>query len=240
MWFNMLPMAALVAVVSSGIPCEEARLKCAYREGCGKALQKYLIGCSTVLQGPRPSYCPEICQLSLIALVSTEEGKALMECDCSDEYCEDQKRRPEICRPEVSRLMEEPIVSCRVAQWICNADAQCSTAFDYYRRLCKAMFHGKKCTRKCLNSINILRRQDKAQKLKSCKCDGSEDYNCLDIQRNMNKLCFHSSHHHYNVTETHSENEVVKVMVTSNSSVNSVSVSVFFMVLVWFLLLWTR
>ena len=58
--------------------CDEARLKCAYRNGCGMALQNYMIGCSTVIQGPGVSVCPEHCQHSLIALTSTEEGQQLM------------------------------------------------------------------------------------------------------------------------------------------------------------------
>lgn len=83
MWSTMLPVAALAAVVS-GIPCEEARLKCAYREGCGAALQNYLVGCSSLLQGTnyleeQADFCPQICEYSLIALISTEEGKALMD-----------------------------------------------------------------------------------------------------------------------------------------------------------------
>lgn len=77
MWWIMVSVAVLVGAVA-GIPCEEARLKCAYRVGCGMALQKYVMGCSGVLQGPPTTQCPEICQHSLIALTSTEEGKDLM------------------------------------------------------------------------------------------------------------------------------------------------------------------
>lgn len=95
----------------------------------------------------------------------------------------------------------ETIVSCRVAQWICSADALCSTALDYYNRLCRSMFHGKKCTHRCLNSISILRRQEKAAKLKTCKCDGLEEYDCPQIQSNMARLCFHKKIHEY-TTET--------------------------------------
>ncbi|KAL1513655.1 hypothetical protein ABEB36_003040 [Hypothenemus hampei] len=217
MWFLMLPLAILTTVADA-IPCEEARLKCAYREGCGTALQHYLLDCSGVLQGPHKHYCPQICEYSLIALVSTEEGKALMECECSDPYCQDQKQRTEICKPNVMKIIHEPVVPCRIAQWICNADVQCLTAFDYYQRNCKAMFHGKKCTPKCHNSISILRRQEKAQKLKMCKCDGTEDYNCHGIQRNMDKLCFHN--HHYNVTRpkvhVHSDETPQVTLVTSS------------------------
>lgn len=176
------------------LSCEDARLKCAYRDGCGMALQNYIVGCSTVLQGAgRLDYCPEMCQYSLIALTSTEEGKDLMNCECNDDYCREAKQRVEICRPEVSRIVDGPdetVVSCRVAQWICAADTYCSAALSYYNRLCKSMFHGKKCTHRCLNSIDVLRRREKAAKLKTCVCDGHEDYDCLVIQRNMDTLCF--------------------------------------------------
>lgn len=97
-----------------------------------------------------------------------------------------------MCRPQVLIANKnETVVSCRVAQWICAADALCTTALDYYNRFCRLMFHGKKCTHRCMNSISILRRQDKAAKLNSCKCDGFEDYDCPQIQSNMAKLCFH-------------------------------------------------
>ncbi|KAJ3647779.1 hypothetical protein Zmor_019639 [Zophobas morio] len=164
MWWIMVSVAALVGAAAS-VPCEEARMRCAYRVGCGMALQNYVVGCSGVLQGPPPTYCPEICHHSLIALTSTEEGKDLMNCNCSDEYCEDQKLRSEICRPQVIKTINESVVSCRVAQWICAADALCSTALEYYNHYCRAMFHGKKCSPRCKNSINILRRQEKAAKL---------------------------------------------------------------------------
>lgn len=84
MWWMMVSLTALVGVASATskgpIPCEEARLKCGFRVGCGKALNHYLMGCYGVLQdGPYPTHCPEACAHSLIALTSTEEGKELME-----------------------------------------------------------------------------------------------------------------------------------------------------------------
>lgn len=192
--FPLLAMAVwcvLRVVVASASSCEEARLKCAYRTGCGMALQNYIVGCSGVLHGPATS-CPESCQHALIALTSTEEGKDLMTCVCADEFCEETKRKVEICRPHVLvATRNETIVSCRVAQWICAADALCSTALDYYHRYCRAMFHGKKCTHRCNNSISILRRQEKAAKLNSCECDGHEEYDCPRIRTNMARLCFH-------------------------------------------------
>ncbi|XP_026288464.2 growth arrest-specific protein 1-like [Frankliniella occidentalis] len=173
--------------------CEEARLKCAYRTGCGRALQMYIVGCSALHHGP-PGHCPEACQQALIALTSTDEGKDLMTCQCADDLCEETKRRVEVCRPSVLRATRnESVVSCRVAQWICGADALCSTALEYYHRYCRRMFRGQKCTARCKNSISILRRQDKAAKLDSCWCDGKEEYDCPAIRSNMAQLCFHQA-----------------------------------------------
>ncbi|XP_063225366.1 growth arrest-specific protein 1-like [Bacillus rossius redtenbacheri] len=183
LWSALRPAAA--------VSCEEARLRCAYRRGCGMALSKYVVGCSAVLHGDSP-LCPEACQLALIALTSSEEGQQLMTCDCSDDLCHDSKQRAEICRPQVLvATRNETVVSCHVAQWICAADALCSTALDYYHRFCRPMFHGRKCTPRCNNSISILRRQEKAAKLGSCRCDGREEYDCPRIQANMARLCFH-------------------------------------------------
>ncbi|KAK9886579.1 hypothetical protein WA026_017508 [Henosepilachna vigintioctopunctata] len=213
MWWIMITVASIVGAVNT-LSCEEARMKCAYRVGCGRALQNYAMDCSIVLQGAPPKHCPELCRHSLIALTSTDEGKNLMECECSDEYCEEQKRRVEICRPQVMEEVNKPVLPCRVAQWICAADTMCSTALDYYNQLCRSMFHGKKCTTRCNNSIAILRRQEKAAKLSTCRCDGTEDFDCLTIQKNMERLCFRkhqripyghrnrteSGHHRHKVT----------------------------------------
>ncbi|KAJ9588094.1 hypothetical protein L9F63_018535, partial [Diploptera punctata] len=182
----MLPLVAMavwcVLRVAASSSCEEARLKCAYRTGCGMALQNYIVGCSSVLHGPHASSCPESCQHALIALTSTEEGQDLMTCTCADEFCEETKRKVEICRPTVLlATRNETIVNCRIAEWICAADAL----------FCRAMFHGKKCTHRCNNSISILRRQEKAAKLDTCHCDGREEYNCAGIRTNMARLCFH-------------------------------------------------
>lgn len=62
-------------VKSSIIRCEEAKLKCAFRTGCGTALQHYFTGCAPVLED---NDCSETCQHALIALTSTDEGKELM------------------------------------------------------------------------------------------------------------------------------------------------------------------
>ncbi|KAG7189107.1 hypothetical protein KM043_008682 [Ampulex compressa] len=158
------------------------------------ALQHYLTGCAPVLQGDN---CSETCQHALIALTSTDEGKELMSCECDDDLCLQSKQRVEICRASVMTAMNRTRLSCRIATWICNADALCQTALAYYNKFCKSMFQGRKCTRRCRNSINILTRQEKAAKLNTCLCDGSEEYDCKGIHRNMNLLCFGKSHHDY-------------------------------------------
>lgn len=115
----------------------------------------------------------------------------ILQCTCSDDFCLDAKRKVEICRPNVTLANQDgTIVTCSVAQFICAADNECSTALYYYKRHCKSMFHGKKCTHRCSNAISILQRQEKATKLENCKCDGREEYDCTKIQRNMAMLCF--------------------------------------------------
>lgn len=208
--------AETATVASSGavnVSCEVARMKCAYRVGCGMALQNYLLNCADVMSG-RIRRCSDLCKKALIALTSTEEGQDLMRCDCErQEFCDVTKERIEICRPEVMRANEDDtVVSCSVAQWICAADPLCSTAVEYYRRLCRSMFHGKKCTLRCNNSISILNRQEKAAKLKTCVCDGTEDYDCDAIKFNMDRLCFHKvhqqHHHHPNNDRDDLHNEI--------------------------------
>ena len=74
------------------------------------------------------------------------------------------------CQEEVELATDpDTIVSCTSAQWICAADPDCSTALDWYNTLCRAMFKGRKCTKKCHNSISILRRQKAARKLGTFK-----------------------------------------------------------------------
>ena len=60
------------------VPCNEARLKCAYRAGCGLALQNYALGCLDLVKG-KTNVCNTHCRHSLIALMSTHEGQRLMQ-----------------------------------------------------------------------------------------------------------------------------------------------------------------
>ena len=174
------------------VSCGLASLACAQRDGCGSALDQYLLTCSDLVTGLAPGgQCSRQCQLSLIALLSTPEGARLMECECEDERCREQKRRIEPCRSEVTwNTRPETIVTCTAATWICGADAVCGTALQYYNANCKKMFRGEKCSKRCKNSLDILLRQKAAAKLSTCYCDGTEDFECINIRRNTDVLCF--------------------------------------------------
>merc|ERR1719362_1879337 len=175
------------------VSCSLASLACAQRDGCGSALSGYLVTCSDLVTGlsPGPGQCSRQCQLSLIALLSTEEGARLMECQCEDERCRQQRQRVEPCRSEVTwNTRPDTIVSCTAATWICGADAVCGTALQYYNANCQKMFRGQKCSKRCKNSLDILLRQRAAAKLSTCYCEGTEDFDCINIRRNTDVLCF--------------------------------------------------
>lgn len=125
----------------------------------------------------------------------------LLQCQCEDEYCGEAKQRIEVCRPQVLSGAANATNSCRLSQLICLADAQCATALDYYNQLCRSVYRGRKCSNKCLNSIEILRKQEKAAALTVCRCDGNEDYDCPRMQNNLARLCFHK--HLKNHTKNH-------------------------------------
>lgn len=59
------------------VDCNSARVKCAYRAGCGLALQNYALGCLDLVKG-KTQVCSAHCRHSLIALMSTHEGRRLM------------------------------------------------------------------------------------------------------------------------------------------------------------------
>lgn len=196
------------AAAASRRTCAEAKIRCALRSGCGMALQNYMLGCAD-LMGGRVDHCDEYCKNALIALTSTEEGHDLMDCACGNEYCRETKARVEVCREEVlAANSDTTVVSCSVAHWICAADTLCSTAIGFYDRLCRRMFIGKGCSYRCNNSISILQRQEKAAKLETCVCDGSEPFDCQGIKRNMARLCFHEFDEEEMEKEEEETNEV--------------------------------
>jgi hypothetical protein len=100
----------------------------------------------------------------------------------------------EACRPSVIyATREDTVVSCTEARWICSADAECGKALEYYHLYCRSMFRGRKCSQRCKNSLSILRRQEKAAKLRLCECEANEQidsFQCSDIKQNMEELCF--------------------------------------------------
>jgi len=172
------------------VGCNHAFMACAYRDGCGRALEQYELTCSNLVNG-LTDICSLPCQHALIALLSTPEGKRLMECRCGDDDCRRKKTRIEPCRAAVTwQSSPNTLVSCSTATWICLADPLCATALDYYNRNCKAMFKGRKCSAKCRNSLDILLRQDSALKLATCFCDGTEDFPCAAIREHTDTLCF--------------------------------------------------
>ena len=81
----------------------------------------------------------------------------------------------------------DSIVSCTTATYICMAHPGCNMALNYYNQNCKSMFEGKKCNRRCKNSLDILMKQPQAQKLLNCVC---EDFQCTSMKDNTKKLCF--------------------------------------------------
>lgn len=120
----------------------------------------------------------------------------MLQCECEDdEYCKEAKTRIDICRPEVLKGAANATSSCTLSQLICIANAQCATALQFYHQFCRSMFRGRKCSNKCLNSIEILRKQEKAAALTVCQCDGNEDYDCPRMQNNLERLCFHKKGH---------------------------------------------
>lgn len=185
------PSGAFDANPATGrIGCDEVHKRCTFREECTKGLFNYMKDCADVLNG-LTNRCPWSCRRTLISLMSHEAGRELAMCDCKDDiFCRTHKERLEICRPEVSHATaDHTVVSCSIAELICSSDTQCSTALTYYHRFCKSMFHGHKCTRRCNNSLDILGRQEKAAKLHDCYCDGSEDFPCIRIKQNTQRLC---------------------------------------------------
>jgi len=173
------------------VPCNEAWMKCGFREGCRFALENYNLGCLDLVKG-KTQVCNTYCKHSLIALMSTHEGRRLMKCNCSgDSNCEKSKLNIRPCQHEVLEATKpDSIVSCTAAQWICSADKPCKTALEWYNYYCQSMFKGKECSARCKNSLNILKRQASASKLEKCYCDGTEDFDCVNIKTNMEELCY--------------------------------------------------
>lgn len=233
MWLYVALIAAYTAAAAA-MPCAVARTRCAYRTGCGAALGNYMMMCDSVLNEPVKT-CTRECGNALIALTSTEEGKELMNCECEDEFCMETKERIDVCRPQVLNGTANATSSCSLSQLICIADAQCATALDYYHKNCKSLFtrRGTKCSNRCRNSVQILRKQEKAAALTACQCDGN-DYRCARIQDNLARFCFHKAKNHTNSHQRHGEKHINKQLhEDSYNAANFVQVPPF-LLLVWF------
>ena len=150
-----------------------------------------MLECTSLIAG-HTNQCSERCERALVALVSTEEGADLVNCECDgNKFCIKSKERIEVCRSSVySATAVDSIVSCNTARWICMADPVCSTALDYYQLFCRDLVHGKGCSHRCNNSLSILNRQEKAAKLRTCYCDGSEEFPCEKLKYNTEKFCY--------------------------------------------------
>ncbi|OTF74666.1 hypothetical protein BLA29_005058 [Euroglyphus maynei] len=161
--------------------------------------------CTDLIAG-RTQTCDPRCERALIGLISTDEGKELMNCDCGgNKYCELSKSRLEICRKPVwAAIREDTIVSCATARWICISDQPCRTALEYYQLNCHQLFQGHKCTNRCNNSLSILDRQEKAMKLRTCYCDGTENFPCRRVKYFTERICYgHPPHHNFNHNHNH-------------------------------------
>lgn len=70
--------SAVAVADSQQVMCEDVRMKCAFGMGCSMALQHYFAKCDRILQTDSTT-CPESCLFALVALISTEDGKRMMD-----------------------------------------------------------------------------------------------------------------------------------------------------------------
>lgn len=172
------------------VMCEDVRLRCAFGPGCSMALHNYFAKCDRMLQADSTT-CPESCLYALVALISTEDGRRMLDCTCRDRYCEEMKARVEVCRPLVLEASKnETVVPCELANWVCTVDPVCSAALGYFQTYCRRMLVGVACTERCLNSVEILQRQEKASKMNRCRCSGRSAVECLRHKERMVRLCY--------------------------------------------------
>lgn len=151
-----------VYLVSAGLKCQVARENCGHRVGCEASLRNYLVECTDFINSNGDRSCPPKCTKALITLMSTDEGSAFIDCDCDgSSFCEISKEAIDPCRAQVLKAMaSDSVVSCSLALSICRADPSCSTAFYYYDKRCvRNVIHGKRCTKSCKHSLDILYRQ---------------------------------------------------------------------------------
>lgn len=75
---GLVDAGANAVVGHSQVMCEDVRLKCAFGPGCSMALHNYFAKCDRMLQADATT-CPESCLYALVALISTEDGKRMLD-----------------------------------------------------------------------------------------------------------------------------------------------------------------
>ncbi|XP_023214711.1 growth arrest-specific protein 1-like [Centruroides sculpturatus] len=167
--------------------CDEVVDRCTEEIPCGMTLHNYRISCQRERYGLIRE-CSEFCLKSVIALATTPQGYDLWDCECGrDVYCHTVRNRTGWCWNPAGRTRMESIpVDCKSALSICRADSVCLEAYYYYKRLCRSMLEGEKCTRRCEYSISVLNRQTSGWRLKDCICS---DDNCREERSKQTRLC---------------------------------------------------
>ncbi|KAK0057946.1 growth arrest-specific protein 1 [Biomphalaria pfeifferi] len=196
----LIAMVVVPGISNDLQSCQAAQLRCHARSGCLMALSNFFLHCQTVIKGDTKASCPTECKHALVSLLSTEDnaGVAFINCDChKGGVCSERKERVAVCQNEVLESInvlreDAQPVSCNLARGVCEADTSCLAALQYYYDHCSRLFSGVRCTARCRNSLEILSRQPHASKLRTCKCDGTEDYDCEALKVNTEAMCFHN------------------------------------------------
>lgn len=172
--------------------CDIVRKECLLRETCANALNLVTVECSKIAS-ESSAQCSVGCRNALASLINNDVGLQLWDCQCHHTECQTLRRKMDVCRDDVAAIMADTApISCNLAELLCTADVSCLTALDYYTRLCREMFQGHFCTSKCRNSLEILLRQEKAAKLRGCRCQGQEMERCEEIKEKTQLLCYTS------------------------------------------------
>ena len=156
-------------------------------------MQKHPSGIDLYCRGAKNDDC-KFSSICVAAYYFPNSNFNVFQCNCDgDSECVTAKLKIEACRDSVTyATRNDTVVSCTEARWICFSDAECGKALEYYHLLCRSMFRGRKCSERCKNSLNILKRQEKAAKLQLCQCEPDEridEFSCQEIKDNMNTLC---------------------------------------------------
>lgn len=187
----------LIAQPKFNLNCDVALKQCTSDMTCGMILHDYRISCKQELSGVRVDNCSEICQLSIVSLVTISQGRNYLHCDCSNyDYCKTVRNRMQNCYEQVNLPIADTkniqARSCRVTEMYCQANSQCLQALDYYKQLCESAIQGNECTRRCNHSISLLKRQRWGHDITQCVCDGGNADKCLIEKNNIQNLCFTS------------------------------------------------